>query len=133
MHILDMGGITINTGQASGVMFFGMLSVFADFERRTISERITEALRGRKSNALPYGKTPYGLTAVGGKGKMGGKGGKLVLSEEETAVISQMRELRGSGLGYHAIAKQLNRTGIKSKQGREWHPYSVSRILEANA
>jgi hypothetical protein len=40
-----------------------------------------------------------------------------------------MRELRGEGMGYKAIADRLNAEGLTSKRGGTWHPQTVSRVL----
>jgi DNA invertase Pin-like site-specific DNA recombinase len=51
----------------------------------------------------------------------------------ESEVVERMRALRASGAGLSAIAAALNGDGIKPRQGAQWHPMTVSRILERAA
>ena len=50
LHLLDMGGQSINTASAAGRMFLTMSVGFADLERNLISER-TKAGSNTKRNA----------------------------------------------------------------------------------
>jgi DNA invertase Pin-like site-specific DNA recombinase len=121
LHIIDTGGSNVNTGSSMGRMFLTILAGFAEFERTVISERTSTALQHKKANGSVYcPQTPYGLTSTNGK---------LVENKEESAVIEKMRELRSGGMGYRKIARELNYSGIKSKLGGSWYPYSVARIL----
>ena len=48
LHLVDMGGQSINTASAMGRMMLTMMAGFAQFERDLISERTTAALQHKK-------------------------------------------------------------------------------------
>jgi hypothetical protein len=48
----------------------------------------------------------------------------------EAEVVDQMIELRAGGLGYQRIAFELNRRGLSTRQGRNWHPATVRWALK---
>jgi len=78
----------INTTSPAGKALFGMLGVFAEFERSMIRERVNAGLaRARKHGT-----------------KSGNPIGRPTVSEEVEASI---RNLRAEGLGMVKIAKQL--------------------------
>jgi len=64
------------------------------------------ALEGRCEGAKPYGALPG-----------------------ESEVVERMRALRSGGAGLGAIASALNQAGIRPRQGAEWYPMTVSRIM----
>jgi hypothetical protein len=47
----------------------------------------------------------------------------------EDVVITRMKELRASGLGFDRVAAQLNAEGISPRSGKLWHGLTVNRIL----
>ena len=50
LHLIDVGGQSINTSSAMGRMFITMMAGFAELERNLISERTTTALQHKKSH-----------------------------------------------------------------------------------
>lgn len=99
-----------------------MAGVFAQLERAMVIKRMRN---GRKAKAENGGYAGFGSPAFGQRSE----DKELVMDEEEVAVITRMRVLRGQGLAYGRIASQLNAEGLKSKRGGEWHPETVSRVL----
>lgn len=74
----------IDTGTASGRALFGMLSVFSEFEREMIRERVNAGLARAKANGVVLGRrntTDY--------------------------LAKQVLEMRGSGKTFRDIAKAL--------------------------
>lgn len=53
----------------------------------------------------------------------------LVPNEGEQNTIRLMQQLRDAGYSYRAIAADLDDRGIKTKEGSEWLPASVRRVL----
>lgn len=49
--------------------------------------------------------------------------------EGETEIISHMKELRTSGLGFDRIAAAMNEAGLPTRSGSRWHGQVVNRIL----
>ena len=66
LHLVDLGGMSINTGSSMGKMLITMLAGFAEFERNMISERTTAALSFKKSHGQVYNHEPFGFNAKGG-------------------------------------------------------------------
>lgn len=121
LHILDLGGQTLNTGSAMGRMFLVMTAGFAELERNLIAERTANALRHKKSNHKVYSPTPFGYCRVDDK---------LIPIEAEQRVIEDIKLLRESGESLQAIADTLNGRSIPTKIGGKWHPSTVTNILQ---
>lgn len=124
LHLVDMGGQSVNTGSSMGKMMLTMLAGFAEFERNMIAERTTAALSFKKANGKVYSNTPYGFDAVDGN---------LVENATEQAVIARMTTLREAGNSYHRIADELTAASIPTKSGGKWAAQTVKNILEAAA
>jgi DNA invertase Pin-like site-specific DNA recombinase len=95
----------------------------AELDRALVAKRMRN---GRKAKAAAGGYAGYGSPAFG----QHSVGGELVADEDQAATITRMRELRGEGMGYKAIADRLNTEGLTSKRGGTWHPQTVARVLE---
>ena len=124
LHLVDMGGQSVNTGSSMGKMLITMLAGFAEFERNMIAERTTAALRHKKAHGEVYNHVPYGYRATDGN---------LVPDAIEQAVIARMQTLRSEGTSYNEIANSLNAASVATKQGGVWRPQTVKNILEAAA
>lgn len=120
LHLVDMGGQSLNTGSAMGRMMLTLLAGFAQFERDLTAERTTAALAHKKANGQAYSPTPYGKDR---------DGERLTDNTQELSIIKQMRELRENGFSLRGIAEHLNSNGIASKQGKRWYASSVGYIL----
>jgi DNA invertase Pin-like site-specific DNA recombinase len=123
LHLIDMGGASIDTASAMGRMFLTMAAGFAEMERNVTAERTTAALsrkrdRGQRTGAIPYGQA------------LDEDGVHLIAHAPEQAVIATVRELRASGLSYRAIAGELNRRGLVNRAGGRFHHTQVVRILD---
>ena len=120
LHLVDMGGQSLNTGSAMGRMMLTMMAGFAQFERDLTAERTTSALAHKKANNQAYSPTPYGKDR---------DGERLTDNTEEQGVITKMRELRDESLSFRGIAEYLNSNGIISKQGKGWHASTVRYVI----
>jgi len=122
LHLADQGGCSIDTSTATGYLMFGQLALFADFERRVIGERTSQAMKryvriGRRVSAEP----PYGWAVNADK--------SLRPEPTEQAAVDRMVALRDAGAGLRAIARTLTEEGHVSRNGGDWHHNTVSRIL----
>jgi DNA invertase Pin-like site-specific DNA recombinase len=105
--VLDLG---VDLTTASGEAMAHMLAVFAQFERRMISERTKAALAARKARGEPHGRR----------------------SQAPAAVVRRIVLARNSGQTYNAIAKALSTDGILSPLGNPtWQASTVRRICTA--
>lgn len=113
----------IDTTTAAGRMVFRMLAVLAEFEREQIVERVTDAMRHKRAKNELVGKLPTGF-------ELAADGKTLVPVAAELAVVKLVEELRASGLSLRAIAAELDRRGIGTKEGRGgWKHTAVRRLI----
>jgi DNA invertase Pin-like site-specific DNA recombinase len=117
---LQKQGCTLVSVQEPGLMssdpariaFRQMMGVFAQYDKSQIVLKLKaarsrkRAKEGRCEGAKPYGHYPG----------------------EET-ILSRMRELRASSMGFDRIAARLNKEGLKPRMGGRWHGLVVNRIL----
>lgn len=120
LHLVDVGGQTINTGTAMGRMFLTMMAGFAELERGMIAERTASALRHKKARREVYNHTPLGFHTVKGH---------LTPDDEETLIVREIFAARDQGKSLRAIAGDLNRRGIVGKRGGIFHASTIRAIL----
>lgn len=120
LHLVDMGGQSLNTGSAMGRMMLTMMAGFAQFERDLTAERTTAALAHKKATGSVYSPTPYGKDR---------QGDMLSDNHEEQGIIDKMKALREDGFTLRGIADLLNTRNVITKQGKTWHASTVSYIL----
>jgi len=123
LHLVDMGGQSVNTATAMGRYFLTMMAAFAELERNLIAERTATALAHKKANKEVYSPTPLGYNR---------EGNALVENEQELQAVRFIREQRKAGLSLREIASRLNEAGIPTKKGGKWYASTVKYILENN-
>lgn len=121
LHLVDMGGQTLNTATAMGRFFLNMMAAFAELERNLIAERTATALAHKKAHRKAYAPTPYGFERVGDA---------LLENPQEQEVIAQIFAWRRAGWSLRKIAAELNRQGVPTKQGGEWYAATVRYLLQ---
>ncbi len=123
-HILDMGGTSIDTSTAMGRMFLTMAAGFAELERNLIRERTAAAMAHKRAKGERVSRyAPFGYDF--------GPDGMLSENPTEQAVIADIRRLRQNSETLRAIAEELTRREIPTKQGNtEWTHQAVASILK---
>lgn len=121
LHLVDIGGQTLNTSTAMGKMFLTMTAAFAELERNLIAERTIAAMNHKKTRKNVYSPTPLGYERVGDK---------LVANDTELALIARIKQLRQDGITLGQIAATLNLEGIQGKNGGRWHASTVKKVLD---
>lgn len=121
LHLIDVGGQSINTSSAMGRMFLTMMAGFAELERNLISERTAAALRHKKKKGEVYSALPLGYED---------QDGKLVPIDEELVIVSEIRAMRQDGLSLHKIANDLNGRGIVGKRGGKFYASTIRAIVQ---
>ena len=102
---------TPETDTPQGEAMQAMTAVFAQLERRLISQRTKEALAAAQARGVRLGRPP-------------------ALSFELRAEIMRLRS--EDGLSATAIARRLERAGVEAPHGgRRWHTSTVTRALRA--
>ncbi len=116
LHLVDMGGQTLNTGSAMGRMFLTMTAAFAELERNLISERTKTALQYKKAQGVRLGRPVA-----------------PVEDPDDIATVRLVQTLKGEGLTLRAIADRLNAEQRPTKRGGRWHASTVRWMLETLA
>lgn len=113
----------LDTTSAAGKMVFRMLAVLAEFERDQVSERTCSAMAHKKSKGERVGKIPFGFT-------LAGDGIALVENADELRAVELIRSLKAQGYSLRAIASELDKQKIPTKDGKcRWQHTTVQSIL----
>ncbi len=122
LHILNLGGTTIDTGSPTGKFFLTVMAGAAELERNLIRERCIEGRRARKAEGKRIGEVPFGFRVE--------KDGKTLTTDyREQSVIQFIKNLAAKGRSYRAIADELNRRKIPTKKHGKWYHKQVAQIL----
>lgn len=106
------------------VLIRQVVAAMAEYERKCISARTRAAMRalqakGRKMSAV----IPYGWRESPDDPKM------MVKDEREQAVIEKIMQLRDSGMGYRAVAIELNKGEDTQARCGTWYPNTIRQIV----
>jgi DNA invertase Pin-like site-specific DNA recombinase len=121
LHLVDMGGTSLNTASAMGRFFLSMMAGVAELERNLIAERTATALANKKAHREAYAPAPYGFDR---------RGDTLIANRREQKVVGLIKEMRAQGWSLRKIAGVLNDQEILAKQGSRWHPQTIKYLLE---
>jgi DNA invertase Pin-like site-specific DNA recombinase len=122
LHLVDMGGQTLNTASAMGRFFLNMMAGFAELERNLIAERTAAALAHKKSHRQAYSPTPFGFDRGGND---------LIANAAELATVQQMRSWRVRGWTLRQIAEELTKQAVPTKNhGKRWYASTVRHVLQ---
>lgn len=122
LHLIDLGGSSLDTSSAVGRLFLTMLAGTAEMERSLIAERTSSALKhkarkGEKVSSI----APLGFSF---------DGDRVVENPVEQDAIRQIKQLHEAGYGAVRIARILNRNAVPAR-GRCWYVSSVQTALAA--
>ncbi len=126
LHILNLGGQTIDTSTPTGKFFITVMAAAAELERNLINERCNDGRKARKAEGKRIGEVPFGWS-------LNTDGKTLVENSEEQRVLNIIRELREQGLSLRTIAEYLNSEGHKAKKGGQWTHGQIQSILRRAA
>lgn len=113
----------IDTTTAAGKMVFRMMAVLAEFERDQVSERTIAAMAHKRSKGERIGKVPFGYN-------LAADGKTLEANAAEQHTLDLIRQLRAEGESLRAIAAELSRQGIQTKEGTTtWSHATIQRII----
>lgn len=101
-----------------------ILAAVAEHEREMISTRTKEALAAAKARGQQLGNPSPAAAAAQAR---------IVASAQLQTYRASVRpiitELHNQGLGLSAIAREMNRRGIKTARGKQWEAATVKGIL----
>lgn len=119
LHLIDMGGDSLNTGSPTGKCFLTMAAAFAELERGLCRERVRQALAHKKAHLQAYARTPIGYSR---------EGNTLAEDPGELATVSRIQALRLEGVSYSSIAATFNAENVPTKRGGKWFASTVRYI-----
>lgn len=111
----------INTGSMESELMLSILSSLAESESVSISENSKWSVQKRFQNGtfiISY--PPYGYD---------NDNGTMVIVPEQAEIVKEIFASCLAGKGTHAIAKELNAKGIKTKKNGRWGAGAVKAIL----
>ena len=120
LHLIEMGGQSMNTASAMGKVFLTMTAAFAELERNLISERTAAALAHKKAHLAPYASTPFGFDR---------QGDRLLENALEQEALLLIQAWREAGWSLRRIAQELTRRGIPTKKGGLWYAGTIRYLL----
>ena len=123
LHLVDMGGASLNTTSAMGRMLLTCMAGFAELERNLVSDRTCLSLKYKRLHREVYNHAPYGFDAVD---KM------LIENPTELAVVELVRERREDGWSLQMIADALNEDRVPTKLNGRWHARTAKNILDGD-
>lgn len=104
---LDLG---VDLSTPAGEMLAGVLAVFAQFERRVISQRTADGLAEKRAEGVRLGRP-------------------RTLDDDLLGVI--VEQYLGSG-NFSAVARWLNENAVETAQGgKMWYPASVQKVVQS--
>lgn len=109
----------IDTASAAGRVVLNLLICISQWERETIGERTSTALRHRQRQGIHVGSAPFGARI---------KDGRLIQDEEELQVITLALRYRQMMMSYEDIADEFIRLKIPTKRGGQWRSQTVRQI-----
>ena len=114
-----------DTRSAAGRMVLNIMAVVSQWEREAIGERTKTAMQHLASQGRYVGgRTPYGF-------RIAPDGLHLEEVAEEQAILSEVKELRGSGLSFQKMAVELAQRGRRNRHGGTFAPAGLHRLLAA--
>lgn len=126
LHILNLGGTTIDTSSPTGKFFITIMAGAAELERNLIKERCNEGRKARKLEGKRIGEVPFGWT-------LAEDGKTLVPESSEQEALELIHRLKTEGASLRTIANELNSQGFQAKKGGQWTHGQVQGILRRAA
>jgi DNA invertase Pin-like site-specific DNA recombinase len=126
LHLVDLGGQTLDTSSAMGRFFLTVMAGAAELERGLVIERTTAAMAHKKALRQRVGDIPYGY-------ELADDGVTLKEYESEQALIEAVREAHCRGLSQRAIVAELARQGFTTRKGTPLRLTQVQRLLKAHS
>lgn len=110
-----------DTQKPEGRFMIGLLALLAEWERLRISERVREVMAHTvRADGRHLSKPPLGYDMCDGQ---------LVINPGEAQRVREIFERACEGPGTRAIALELNRRNLKTRQGAAWSAFTIGYIL----
>jgi DNA invertase Pin-like site-specific DNA recombinase len=127
LHLVDLGGQTIDTGTAMGRFFLTVMAGAAELERNLVGERTKAALAHLRATGVRLGRDALGWERTDASDAHG----RLVVADlvDETDTVQQIVALSAEGMPLRAIAARLEAEGRRTKRGGRWYASTVQAVL----
>lgn len=113
----------LDTGSATGRLFYAILAAMAAWEREVISERTKTALEYKRANGERISNhAPFGYRF---------DDGKVVKDVKEQRIIEHIKQLHQDGYSIRGIVGALERSGYTNRNGRPVGRSEIWKILQA--
>lgn len=114
----------MNYSSSSGKLVWGLLSTVAEHEREEIGLRVADTSRqNREAGRVQGGHAPFGYRWTG-DGKAG-----LRIDSNEAPTVKRIFAEYVAGKTANAIAHDLRRDGVLTRNGKNWVPSQIGRLL----
>ena len=123
LHLVDQSGLSLDTSTALGWYFAVQLLAQSELEARLCGERVSSALRHKKSRGEHTGgPPPYGFRL---------EHGVLVRDprEEEAREIARIMRV-SEGRTLKAVGEALVSRGHHPRKGGAWAPAQIAKLIE---
>jgi len=107
-------------------MQFQLLACFAEFEARTISDRVRKSMQFLKTQGRKFGSPKIRETQI-----LGTEANRKRCRDYTKEIKPLVEGLRTSGHTLKSIAARLNDLKIRTRYGNDWTEVSVHRLLKA--
>jgi site-specific DNA recombinase len=122
-RIVSAAGEGTESDDPSAILMRRMVDAFAEYERLIIKARTKAALAAKARRRERTGQVPLG-SALAGDGRT------LEPDPAELATLADIRQWRAWGWTHRAIAGELTRRGVPTKNGGgRWSHTTVGKIL----
>jgi DNA invertase Pin-like site-specific DNA recombinase len=133
IHLCDMPGGHFDPDNPMSEMMIGILIVFANYERRLISQRTKEGLLARKLRGEKYNRwAEYGWRwEKRFDSRLNKQVNVKVPDEHERSILRKVVELRAAGYSFDKIRQHLSYTmKVKTRLGGDWTKGRIATLFE---
>lgn len=136
LHVVDMGGNSLDASTAVGWFVLTMLVSAAELERNLCAERTSAAMRTIQKRGFSTGQIPFGYRGEPMPPDEFGKVRTRVVEDtDQQAALAWMRKSREDRVSFREIVESLNERGVKDCSGEtgKWTINRVFSILKSAA
>ena len=90
-----------------------ILNTFAEYERKKINERTSNALQAKKAQGYKLGAAPFGYTHSNDRKS-------YIINKPEMEIVGIVKELRSNKNPWRVVADELNKMGYTNRRGNNW-------------
>jgi len=117
-RIISAAGEGTEGDDPSNVLMRRIIDAFAEYERLIIGARTKTALQCKNQRGERVGSIQYGF-------RLAEDGKRLLPEPKEQEIIELACKLRSKGMTIREVAKELTKSGFKSRVGRPFGPKQV--------